>query len=241
LVLRVSFILAAVFGFSLFVVTPAWAQACMGAVNVNLTKRVAPSRGIAPGDPVNHVIEISVTATGATTPVPCDLTIDLRDIMGPNLTFTGSSSGATCTGTNPVTCSVPFTGVDTAGQTKTVIIRTTAGDPEPGGYCDHADANAVAPAIGGDVTGVVCGAAEGEPTPPPNGGGGDLDEFDEGGFGGGFGGFGTGFSTVSTPLGGVDTGAGGTAGSNDVVPQVALASLLTIGFLLFGLRRLRRA
>lgn len=244
LVVRVSFVLAAVFGFSLFIVTPAFAAPCSGAVSVNLTKRVAPSRGIEPGDPVNHVIEISVTTTGATMPVPCDLTIDLRDIMGPNLTFTGSSSGATCTGTNPVTCSVPFTGVDSAGQSKTVIIRTTAGDPEPGGYCDHADANAVPPAIGGDVTGVVCGAAAEDPTPPPDGGGGDLDEFEDGGFGfggGGFSDFGTGFSTVSTPLGGVDTGAGGTAGSSAAVPQMALASLLMIGFLLFRLRRLRRA
>ena len=252
LVVRVSFVLAAVFGFSLFVVTPAWAQACTGVLNVNITKRVAPSRGIAIGDPVNHVIEVSVTAISPlTVPIPCDVTIEIRDFIGPNLTYTGSSTvdSGSCTsaaGDNPVECTMTFTGVNTAGQSKTAIIRTTAEDPGPSGeYCDFAEAN-VDPSTnpgtaGADETGIVCGAAEGEPAPPANGGGGDLDEFDEGGFGGGFGGFGTGFSTVSTPLGGVDTGAGGTAGSNAAVPQIALASLLTIGFLLFGLRRLRRA
>ncbi|HEX2069519.1 MAG TPA: hypothetical protein VHH54_04880, partial [Actinomycetota bacterium] len=147
-------------------------------------------------------------------------------------------------GGNPVQCTLTFTHITTGGSSETIIIRTTAGDPSPEGYCDIVQANAELPATGGDVD-QQCAQAQEAPTPPPNGGGGDTDEFDEGGFGfgGGFGGFGgTGFSTAaSTPLGGVDTGAGGTAGSNAAVPQLALASLLTIGFLLFGLRRLRRA
>ncbi len=205
---------------------------------------MAPSRGITSGDPVNHVLEVTVTATGGTITPPCDVTVDLRDQLGPGLTYTGSSTGGTCTtpaGGNPVQCTVTFTHITTGGSSETIIIRTTAGDAPPPGYCDIAQADAQLPAVGGDLD-QACAQAEDVPPPPANGGGGDTDEFDEGfGFGGGFGGFGTGFSTASTPLGGVDTGAGGTAGSNAAVPQLALASLLTIGFLLFGLRRLRRA
>lgn len=244
LILRVSLVLSAVFGFSLFVVTPAYAADCVGPVSVNVSKRVSPSRNIAPADPINHTITVSVTTTGATITPPCDVTIDLRDFLGPNLTFTGSASGATCAGTNPVQCSVKFTGVDSAGQSKNVIIRTTAGAPgATGQYCDHANANAEPPAVGGDLTEIVCATAEEEPAPPDNGGGGGFGDFDDdfGGFGdGGFGGFGGGFDTT-TPLGGVDTGAGGTARSNSAVPQIALGSLLAIGLLLLALRRFRRA
>ena len=249
LVVRVSFVLAAVFGFSLFVATaPAQAQApppCT-SVDLGITKSITP-RTVEEGDVITHTLRITSRSTTMSPAVECGpVSINVTDFATPNQTFTGENGPATCSGAiGPIVCTYTLATVQTTTQTDTLHLFFDAG-PGPE-YCDNATVAPAPPVAdsnpGNNNTGApTCASAPEDPTPPPDGGGGDLDDgFEGGGFGGGFGGFGTGFSTASTPLGGVDTGAGGTAGSNAAVPQIALASLLTIGFLLFGLRRLRRA
>ncbi|MDP8956369.1 MAG: hypothetical protein M3N24_05355 [Actinomycetota bacterium] len=243
--MRVSLVLAALFGFSLFVVTPAYAAACTLPGRFEVTKAARPTSGVEEGDIIRHIIRIRTFANPLepAANLPCDVTVELEDFHF-NSTFL-SADNATCTaGGGSVTCTYAEQ-ASLTGALHEVEIRVRAeAPPTTGRYCDGVVVRSqTPPTFVPNGAGPVCANAAEEPPPPRDGGGGGVENGDEGfGFGGGgFGDFGTGFSTVSTPLGGVDTGAGGTAGSNAAVPQIALASLLTIGLLLFGIRRLGRA
>ncbi len=255
LVVRVAIVLATVFGFSFFTVVAAHAQApppC-AFVDLGITKDVSPDFNVAVNDIITHTL--TITATSDTPPVgaaqPCGpLNVRVQDFASPNQEFQAPPAGPgglTCSGTNIVTCTYTIDVVPAPGtRTDEIVLRFRAEDPGvTGQYCDNAT---VEPTNAGDSnpsnnnTGEpTCASAEGPPPSPGNGdddGAGGLNGFTQ--FDGGFDTFGT-TGDVSTPLGGVDTGAGGTAGSNAAVPQIALASLLMVGLLLFRLRRLRRA
>ena len=248
LIPRVAIVLAALVGFSLFVViTPAQAVACTLPGRFDVQKSASPTQGIEEGDIIRHIIRIETFANPLepAANLPCDVTVELEDFHF-NSSFVGADGAACVPAGGSVTCTYNEQATP-AGAVNEVEIRVRAEAPGPtGGYCDGVVVRSTAPPTfvpNGD--GPVCANAAEEPTPPPNGGGGGFDDDFDDGFGSGFGdGFGGGlggdFSTA-TPLGGVDTGAGGTARNNSILPQVALGSLLVIGFGLLALRRIRRA
>ena len=176
---------------------------------------------------------------------PCDLTdVEVTDQLPSNVQFV---SGTNCTGsTASQTVQCDFGGLD-AGQSEqgTITVEATAPGPaiNSAAISKIEGAMDLVPANNNSGTATVI-TPEGE-SPPGDGNDGN-DGNQPGGLNddnfGTFDNFGnTGFARASTPLGGVDTGAGGTAASSAAIPQISLASLLAIGFLLLGLRRLGRA
>ncbi len=235
--------IATVFGLSLFTVAApqAHAVACV-SVRFEADKEARPTANVEEGDIITHIIDIEMFSV--LPPAECGpVTVEVQD-FAPGQTFV-SASGAACTASGSTTTCTYTENALPGGAPQRIEIQYRAGPPPATGrYCDGGVVFSTTAAPVPTAFGPACANAAEPPTPPPDGGGGGFDgdeDFDNGGFGdGGFGNFGTGFGTT-TPLGGVDTGAGGTARSNAAVPQIALGSLLAIGFLLLALRRFRRA
>jgi uncharacterized repeat protein (TIGR01451 family) len=232
-----------IFGFllgssSLFVIAtslPAQAADCVSG-DIAIIKTVTPTT-VDIGETITHTLTLTATSTTA-----CTVPSEVNDFLAPSEQFQSTSGPATCTGTNPVSCTITLNATTTGTS---VIIRIFTTATSAGSACDLAEIHPTGLFIDTNLTNnsslnpqnstpfPACATVESPSTTTPPGG-------DEDGEDGGTTTTTTIFTTETTtvfPAGGVQTGAGGAAHNSPLVPLTIAGGLLAVGV---GSLRLRR-